>query len=462
MPITFKLPERLVGFFTGVQDGNMAEVLTRELIPPTAYERTQHRLEQFQRTVFVHIPGLPNPANIGTLLVTINHDLEGTAYLGRELKVVGMATAPGRAVEEGDPVYLQDMKGLRSVDLGVEVPATSGVILVMAHEWRRSLFYDLGPLDVTAPKRTFPLGEVLAQQFLMLLDLVSPDATAKQVGRKRLDEMATGLQRLRKLLKDQVTAESEYQELLEAHPWMLGGEYKAIHRHRPLDDKRIPDFTGVRASDECRDVIEIKQPFLKLFKSDGTFGSNFNDAWNQACGYYAFVREWRDYLNREKGLRFEAPRCRLLIGHSLDAEQRRAFTSRALQAAHMGLMSYDQLLAQAEHLLELMSSAGERLIDGETRMTKSVKKSTDENSAKKRAAKKSPSRQTARKAAKKKVTKKKVTKKKVTKKKVTKKKVTKKKVTKKKVTKKKVTKKKSAKRSERIRSKESGKKSPPR
>ena len=75
-----------------------------------------------------------------------------------------------------------------------------------------------------------------------------------------------------------------------------------------LNDKNIPDFTGVRIHDSYRDIIEVKPPFTKMFRNDGNLNSDFNDAWNQAERYLDFARTERDYLQR-KGLRFDNPRC---------------------------------------------------------------------------------------------------------------------------------------------------------
>ncbi|HEX9707983.1 MAG TPA: Shedu anti-phage system protein SduA domain-containing protein, partial [Steroidobacteraceae bacterium] len=122
---------------------------------------------------------------------------------------------------------------------------------------------------------------------------------------------------LERLLGERCESESRYQELLAEHPWTLGRPYAAVVRHHAFDDSSIPDFTAVRCYDECHDIIELKQPFLQLFKATGDFAAGFNDAWNQAEGYLTFSSRNRSYLLQEKGLRFEDPKCLLICGYNL-------------------------------------------------------------------------------------------------------------------------------------------------
>src|SRR6185437_6287628 len=143
--------------------------------------------------------------------------------------------------------------------------------------------------------RAYALETVLAQQELLLLG-INPGGEGGGAPGTRVAHMKAGLDKLKDLLSRHIESEAAYQELLEEHPWMLGGTYAEVRRHAKLDDARIPDFTAVRCSDRFNDVVEIKQPFLKLFREDGGFSSEFNDAWNQSEGYLAFVVRQRQYL----------------------------------------------------------------------------------------------------------------------------------------------------------------------
>ena len=171
--------------------------------------------------------------------------------------------------------------------------------------------------------------------------------------------MAEGLEHLRSLLAEVNTEEARYQELLEEHPWMLGGLYSEVRRHARLDDRAIPDFTATRCYDQYHDIIELKQPFLRLFRQDGSLASNFNDAWNQAEEYLAFATRQRTYLRDERQIHIENPRCVLIVGHGLTDAQRRRIREKEAGAVSVSVFTYDELLRTAEHVHRLVAGAGE-------------------------------------------------------------------------------------------------------
>jgi hypothetical protein len=158
---------------------------------------------------------------------------------------------------------------------------------------------------------------------------------------------------LAKLLSAGEPNESKYQELIRRDPWILGAQYESVQDHRKLDDQNVPDFTAVRIRDKCRDILEIKSPFIRILRSDGELTSEFNEAWNQAERYLNFARENKDYLRRKK-LLFENPRCYLIAGHQLtdDARQRVAIKQTMNPAIEM--LTYDGLLAMANSAVKLI------------------------------------------------------------------------------------------------------------
>lgn len=267
MPTEFTLPARLAGFAaSGAVEGGTVQLVYRELVAPTDAEHLLDRLERMQKGLFGLIPDLPPPPRIDHLLVVIRPDLSATAYVN-ELALQAQVK-PNRAIKAGEAIYVRDIDDISSIDLGVEIPDDAAVILVRSNGWRRSLFFDYGPiLDEPIP-RDYPLEKVLAQQALLLLGLMKGPSGDQQI---RLAEMKAGLQRLERLLEEREENEALYQELLEAHPWMLGGLYDRVLRHENLDDERIPDFTARRAHDLTHDIVEIKHPFLELFRRNGGF-----------------------------------------------------------------------------------------------------------------------------------------------------------------------------------------------
>lgn len=171
-------------------------------------------------------------------------------------------------------------------------------------------------------------------------------------------------EKLRALLQADINEEGAYQEVLEGAPWALGMQYRKIQCHKALDDENIPDFTGVRSHDGFRDVIEVKPPFMKIFRADGrNFIQEFNDALNQAERYLDFVDNNRDYLSRAKGLIFENASCTLICGYALDPEGQKLLRAkeRALNG-RLHIRTYDQILSLMDNtmqkLRELKASDG--------------------------------------------------------------------------------------------------------
>jgi hypothetical protein len=182
MPQEFQLTERIIGVsMNSASAGENVQVRTQELIGPTETQLLD-RLEGIHLAVFAKIPGIPPPSLIDHMLVVIRPDLTGTAYVN-ELVIQAMVRV-NRDVDAGNPVYRDDITEVASVDLGVQVPPDSGVIVFRSSGWRRSLFFDLGPLNPEHGPRTEPLEKALAQQELLLLGITQSPSTPAEVSTK--------------------------------------------------------------------------------------------------------------------------------------------------------------------------------------------------------------------------------------------------------------------------------------
>jgi len=353
--IQFSIPERLAGFAAAAaRPGEPAAVITREALTSLDGLALPWRLEELQGAIFGHIPELPPSPQIDHLLVVIRPDLTATAYVN-ELRFTA-AVRPAGPVQAGQPLYARDILDISSLDVGVDVPADCAVVLVRTFGWRRALFYDFGPIAEQGQARRYELSAILAQQTLTLVRGRFHEAHAAAA----LDpgRMRAALGRLEGLLGERCEDEAQYQEFLQEHPWILGGAYRLIERHRALDDHNIPDFTGVRHKDGFRDVVEIKQPFLPCFRAGNAFSANFNDAWNQTERYLAFVRNNRDYLRNEKALVFENPRALLILGHGFDEHQRRLLKDKEGMNLAVEVLTYETILSMGRAILDLAIAAG--------------------------------------------------------------------------------------------------------
>jgi hypothetical protein len=357
MPIEFTLNERLAGFpATSAKKGEEVSVIFRELLGPDDPDLPS-RLEQMHMCLFSKIGSLPEPPRIANLVIVIDSKLRGRAYVD-ELSLISRAIA-ARPLEKGQLIYKNDIRGIESVKLGCEISDTEAVVIVRSSFWKRSLFFDFGPLHNDAGPRAYNLEKAMGQQMTLLMGFPVAEAEIR-AGQSRLQVMKDALDRLDALLEERCEEEIQYQELIAAAPWMLGMSYCAVIRHQKMDDANIPDFTALRAYDECHDVVEMKQPFLKLFRSDGSFSAAFSDAWNQTERYLDFCQRQRPYLWDQKQLRFENPRAILLIGQNLTVQQSDAIRAKESLNRLITVMSYDQLRKNARHVFEVVSKVEDR------------------------------------------------------------------------------------------------------
>jgi hypothetical protein len=381
MPVTFTLKERLAGIVLAPPDADgRVPVSATELVGPADLHHLMQRLGAFEGPLFSKIPKLPPRSTIDHLVVLIQKDLRATAYFN-ELQDVRMQVrlAPGAKASIGGPVFVSDIADVASIELGVPIPADVAVFVLRSHDWKRAIFYDFGPLQSEDAMRQFPIEHALAQQALLLLGLAPGSSAGELTAKTRLEHMSDGLATLRELLDSKCETESRYQELLHEHPWMLGGIYSSVDRHLAMNDENIPDFTAVRCYDGFRDVIELKHPFMKCVRKKRGFTSDFNDAWNQAERYLSFAERQRAYLADAKDLRFENPACILLVGYQLAESALQQIRSKEGMNRHVRVLTYDRLLVTAEHLLQLVSSAGERTISptGTARSAEAAEAITD-------------------------------------------------------------------------------------
>lgn len=221
-------------------------------------------------------------------------------------------------------------------------------------EAMRDLIWDLYSFDKVLKEKDWlkTADELGAER----LQTVSPEdyfneeseSGVRAIPPSQIDDLEKPIRDLTNLLDANQVNESKYQELIARYPWMLGAQYNSVDDHRKLDDKNIPDFTVVKARDNCRDILEIKSPFMPILRKDLKLTSEFNEAWNQAERYLKFARENKDYLQRQKGLLFENPRCYLLAGHRLALEARKKLEIKQAMNPAIEILTYDNLKALAQ------------------------------------------------------------------------------------------------------------------
>lgn len=200
-------------------------------------------------------------------------------------------------------------------------------------------------------------GEKVGPDDLIFIDVEDAENRAKG---ESIPKTVEGLDRayaeLEAMLYQHEENEVKYQEYLKSNPWVLGAQYSRIDSHNNLDDKNIPDFTGIRVRDSYRDIIEIKQPFLPLFTGGGEFRVEFHRAWDQAERYLDLTRSENDYLYRQKGLNFDNPHCFLILGFNLSEEKVKSLRRKQRMNPAITILTYNDLLAMCKSTIEFVKN----------------------------------------------------------------------------------------------------------
>lgn len=99
-----------------------------------------------------------------------------------------------------------------------------------------------------------------------------------------------------------------------------------------------------------RDIIEIKPPGLKIFGKNGSPLASFYSSVAQCERYLDFADSNRDYLNREKGLLFDAPIAILITGWDLDRECHRELRRKERLNPRIKIHTYNDILASIKSI----------------------------------------------------------------------------------------------------------------
>jgi len=235
----------------------------------------------------------------------------------------------------------------------------NGVMFVQGDKQFEGLIglYQDGRLKFALAARDIRGGDKLGPDAFNFVDLDEMEKRSNQPSiPKSTNDLDAAICRLENLLYEGTSDEATYQMYLSENPWVFGAQYTRVDSHISLNDENIPDFTAVRVSDSSRDIIEIKSPFLQLFRDDGSFRADFNNAWNKAERYLDFTRREADYLRRQKGIFFDNPKCILLAGYQLSESQIAEFRIKERMNPAITILTYNDLLTMARSTVRFVKA----------------------------------------------------------------------------------------------------------
>lgn len=154
--------------------------------------------------------------------------------------------------------------------------------------------------------------------------------------------------------------ESFWQNWFNKNKWILGSEYIKILTERNIDERHIADYI-MQSFDGFLDLVEIKVPSLRFWTGPDSHGNYTPSAElvssiTQCLNYLYRIEKQTDSLDfhqRVSGVKIVKPKCMLVYGRSNNWNEQQKESFRILNAAYqqVNIITYDQLLARAKHLL---------------------------------------------------------------------------------------------------------------
>jgi hypothetical protein len=176
--------------------------------------------------------------------------------------------------------------------------------------------------------------------------------------------MRSAVSKLRQLLDAGEVEEAVYQKWCSDHTWAFGNAYVMRDEVREISPGDHLDILLPTVISGHRDIVELKRPDMRVLLLDEThknyyFSSEVSRAMGQCHRYLDVLHEVA-----AKGLRDHPeivayhPRAIIVIGRSHDwtLEMLRALHGLNQRLSGISVMTYDQLLAQGERLIEMVAT----------------------------------------------------------------------------------------------------------
>lgn len=175
MPITITLEHLPAGIIASVaRDGKSVQVMYREFLSSEDGDQLIERLERMSRDLLNKIPDEHSlkPSQIDHLLAVVHKDKTATLYINElQFKVLVSTKRRLKASQVGQSIYVDDIADIPTLEfLGIEIPNDAGIFFIFSFEWRKGLFYDLGPLRPDSDGlRDYNINNLLGQLYAYLM-----------------------------------------------------------------------------------------------------------------------------------------------------------------------------------------------------------------------------------------------------------------------------------------------------
>jgi hypothetical protein len=286
-------------------------------------------------------------------------------YAKRPLLGNQLVLLEDKSVSMPEPAARTLLRALRDHLAVAEEPSAGNFILIRVTEGTAQI----GEHDPAAVAAA--LTKVLAQEDIVkhLRDAELSDELLKAFrGAIRLKEMQSAVAQLRQHLDSSETREDVYQRWCQEHSWAFGNAYVMRDAVRNISTGDRIDLLLPAVISGYRDIVELKRPDMDVLQFDAAhrnyyFSSDVSRAIGQCHRYLDVLHEEaRQGLRDYPEIVAYHPRATIVIGRSVEwpREQLEALHGLNRRLSGVTVMTYDQLLAQGERLVHVLSEHTER------------------------------------------------------------------------------------------------------
>lgn len=216
--------------------------------------------------------------------------------------------------------------------------------------------------ELVASALAAALGDKRVSTHLANLEL-SHELTGALRTAVRISEMRGAVAELRNMLDSEEVREHEYQKWCERHSWAFGSAFVMRDEVRNISAGDRLDLLLPSVISGFRDIVELKTPDVKVLNWDQAhksyyFSSEVSQAIGQCHRYLDVLHEVAaNGLKDHPEIVAYHPRAIVVIGRSVDwkTEKLRALHGLNRRLSGITVMTYDQLLAQGERLLQVLT-----------------------------------------------------------------------------------------------------------
>lgn len=179
----------------------------------------------------------------------------------------------------------------------------------------------------------------------------------------KLIEYSRALNKLKELVDNPNTNESEFQNHLKENPWMFGSEYSELLPRRTWTRDDRLDYMLRKTVDDYLEIVEIKTAFSDaLFIHDISHDSYYpssklSPVLGQVTRYIEEVERNRDQILAKDGFDILKIRARVIVGRDGNKGHQAALRNFNAHLYRIEIITYDQLIRITERVLSVFAGA---------------------------------------------------------------------------------------------------------